>query len=289
MNTETYSTTKQLLINAELPASTRTYKCVSHQQVIDCTLEAIDKAGMVLSKELYSSSKEGKVATGKYIIKSVADDEMQLQIAWLNSYNKTKRLTYGVGGEVRICMNGIISADMGFFKKKHQGGIQEFTPLAIVEYVKKAQDVFLSLQEEREKMKQILLTKRVKAEILGRMFADNEIIESTQLNIIKREMEHPSHDYGAPNSMWEIYNFVTYSLRQLHPSLWMNSHLAAHSFFSNEAGIIVNKPQPVLVLANGEEVPENQMNIFDVIEEVETEQLPIITADIETTKYEDLM
>ena len=102
METKTYSTTKQLLISAELPATTRTYKCIPHQQVIDCTLEAIDKAGLVLSSERYSSSKEGKIATGRYAIKSVADNEMQLQIAWLNSYNKTKRLTYGIGAQVFI-------------------------------------------------------------------------------------------------------------------------------------------------------------------------------------------
>ena len=56
---ETYSTTKQLLISAEVPASTKSYKAVPHQQVIDCTLEALDKAGLILSSERYSSSKEG--------------------------------------------------------------------------------------------------------------------------------------------------------------------------------------------------------------------------------------
>ena len=261
METKTYSTTKQLLISATLPESTKTYKCIPHQQVIDCTLEAIDKAGLVLAKEMYSSSKEGQIATGKYTIKSVADDEMQLQIAWLNSYNKTKRLTYGVGAEVRICLNGMVSADMGFFRKKHQGEIQEFTPLAIIEYVKQAEEVFKRLQNEREKMKQVQLTKRVIAELLGRAVVEEEFITTTQLNIVKREMEHPTHDYGAPNSMWEVYNFCSFAMRELHPSLWMNSHLKAHSFFTTEAGLVV--PTPITINV-GEEVPANQMNIYDV-------------------------
>ena len=279
METKTYSTTKQLLISASVPADTRTYRAVPHQQVIDCTLEAIDKAGLVLSSETYSSSKEGNIAVGKYTIKSVADDEMQLQIAWLNSYNKTKRLTYGVGAQVFICQNGMVSADMGFFRKKHQGGIQEFTPLAIVEYVKQAEEVFKKLQDEREKMKQVQLTKRVIAELMGRAVMEEEFITTTQLNIVKHEMEHPTHDYGAPNSMWEVYNFCSFAMKELHPSLWMNAHLKAHSFFTRESGIIV-PAEKVLILANGEEEAPNQVNMFEVPGFVESSDPIDVNAEV---------
>jgi len=265
MEPKTYNVTKQLLLNTALPESTKTYKCVPHKQVIDCTLEAIDKAGLVLSSETYSSAKNGQVATGKYTIKSVADDEMQLQIAWLNSYNKSKRLTYGIGAQVFICQNGMVSADMGYFKKKHQGEIQEFTPVAIVEYVKQAQEVFERLQNEREKMKQVQLTRRVIAELLGRAVMEEGFITTTQLNIVKHELDHPTHDYGAPNSMWEVYQFCSYSMKELHPSLWMGSHLKAHSFFTAESGIIVPSKQ-ILVMSDGEEVPANQVSMYDVPE-----------------------
>lgn len=262
MDKKTYSITKQLLIGTEIPNSTKTYKAVPHKQVIDCTLEAIDKAGLVLSSEAYSASANGNVAIGKYTIKSVADNEMQLQIAWLNSYNKTKRLTYGIGVQVFICQNGMISADMGFFRKKHQGEIQEFTPLAINEYIKRAEEMFKNLQDEREKMKQVQLTKRVIAELLGRAVVEEEFITTTQLNIIKREMDHPTHDYGCPNSMWEIYNFCSFSMKELHPSLWMHSHLAAHSFFTRESGIII--PKETVAVAIGEAVAPNQVSMLDV-------------------------
>lgn len=236
---ETYNTTRELLINTELPALTRTYSPVAHERVMDLTLNAISNAGFILDKEMYSSAKEGNVATGRYTIKSVHDDEMQLQIAWLNSYDKSKRLTWGVGVSVFICLNGMVSADMGYFKKKHQGEIQEYTPKTITEYVKRAEDTFITLQQERESMKQVEISKRISAELLGRAVIENEFITTTQLNIIKKELEHPTHDYGAPNSMWELYQFCTYSLKYIHPSLWMNNHLEAHSFFTTEAGLII--------------------------------------------------
>jgi hypothetical protein len=236
---DNYTTTKQLLINTQLPAITRTYSPFSHEKVMDLTLNAISNAGFILENETYAASK-GLVATGKYTIKSVADSEMQLQIAWLNSYDKSKRLTWGVGSIVRICLNGMISADMGAFKKKHQGEIQEFTPKAITEYVKRAEDVFLNLQQERESMKQIEVSQRTISTLIGQMFLEEDFITTTQLNIIKRELESPTHDYGADGSLWQLYNFATFSLKGIHPSLWMKNHLDCHKFFTTEAGILIN-------------------------------------------------
>lgn len=254
----TYNTTKELILQAELPEISRTYIPVPHKQVIDLTLEALDKNGYSLARETYSTAKEGKIATGKYIINNISDPEMQLQVAWLNSYDKSKKLTWGIGVEVRICQNGVISADMGSFKKKHQGEINSFTPQAITEYLKRASNTFETIQKQREEMKQIEINKRVQAELIGRLYLEEEIINSTQLNIIKNELKHPSFDYNCEGSMWELYNHITLSLRELHPSNWMKAHMKAHSFFVNEAGILVTPGFNLNQLQ-----PANQLELFE--------------------------
>lgn len=235
-----YNVTKNILLNAEIPQQTKTYKPISHQQLIDLTLESIHSAGFELENELYSAAREGNVANGKYTIKNVADSEMQLQIGWQNSYDKSLTLKFAIGTRILVCSNGCVSGDYGAFKKKHQGDIQEFTPQAITEYIKHAGEAFEKMQKEREAMKNIELSKRVKAELIGRMIIEEEFIQSSQLNMIEREMKMPTHDYGAPNSMWELYNFTTFAMKETHPSLWMNSHIAAHNFFVNESGILVS-------------------------------------------------
>src|SRR5688572_11394534 len=106
MEKVTYTSTKQALIGATIPTESRTYKPFSHGNVIDLTLEAINKAGFTLDKESYMACKGNNVAIRKYTIGNVSDPEMQLQISWLNSYDKSKRLTWGIGGQVRICLNG---------------------------------------------------------------------------------------------------------------------------------------------------------------------------------------
>jgi hypothetical protein len=239
MTDSTYSMTKGILLNAELPQQTRTYKPISHQQLMDLTLESIYQAGFELDQETYSGAKDGQIGNGRYTIKNIADSEMQLQIGWQNSYDKSLSLKFAIGTRIFICQNGCVSGDFGTFKKKHKGDVQEFAPSAITEYIKRSGDVFTKMQKDRENMKQIEVSKRTSAELIGRMYLEEEIIQNTQLNIIKREMDNPSFDYGATGSMWELYNHTTLAMKELHPSLWMNSHMKAHSFFVNESGIIV--------------------------------------------------
>lgn len=239
MTTNNFSISKGLLIDTELPQQTRTYKPISHQQLIDLTLESIYQAGFELDNEVYAAARDGKVGNGRYSIKNVADSEMQLQIGWQNSYDKSMSLKFAIGTRIMICSNGCVSGDFGAFKKKHVGTVQQFTPSAITEYIKRAGDVFQQIQRDRDGMKQIEVTKRTSAELIGRLFLEEDVITSTQLNIIKREMDNPSFDYGAPGSMWELYNHTTLSLKESHPSLWMDSHMNAHSFFVNASGLLV--------------------------------------------------
>ena len=113
------------------------------------------------------------------------------------------------------------------------------------------------MQVERETMKNIDLDKRAQAELIGRMYIEEQFIESTQFNIIKRDFDKPTHDYNASNSLWELYQFTTFSMKQVHPSLWMNNHIDAHSFFTGAADIITSKRELVMPTVN-------QLELFEV-------------------------
>lgn len=228
-----YNTTKDLLLSTDIPTQTRTYKPISHGQLIDLTLGSIDRAGFKLDKEMYSAAREGNIANGRFTISNVADKEMQLEIGWQNSYDKTLSLKFAIGTRIFICQNGCVSGDFGTFKKKHKGDVQEFTPSAISDYIKQAGEVFVQMQREREQMKQYEVDKRLRAELIGTMMLEQSFIQSTQINILAREVQSPTHDYGAPDSMWELYNYTTFAMKETHPSNWMNNHIDAHKFFTS--------------------------------------------------------
>jgi len=251
---ENYNTTKKILLDAELPQQTKTYKPISHLELMDLTLNSINQAGFILDKELYTSARNGNVANGKFTIKNIADNEMQLQIGWQNSYDKSLSLKFAIGTKIFICSNGCVSGDYGSFKKKHQGEIQNFTPQAITEYIMNAGEAFVKMQKERDTMKEIELDRRIQAELIGRMIIEQKFIESTQLNIIRKELNNPTHDYGYPNSLWELYQYTTFSMKEIHPSLWMNSHIDAHSFFVETSNTFTKKQEIIFPVVNNLEL-----------------------------------
>jgi len=236
-----YNTTKQTLLNAPVPQQTRTYKPVSHAQLMDLTMRGIEQAGFTLDREMYSAARDGAIANGRFTIRNVMDKEMQLEVGWQNSYDKSLTLKFAIGTRIMICQNGCVSGDYGAFKKKHVGEIQIFAPHAITEYIKGAGEVFRKMQEQRDRMKEIEVSRRVQAELIGRMLLEEQFIQSTQVNIISREINKPTFDYGAPGSMWELYQFTTQSMREVHPTLWMDNHIKAHNFFVNECGSLIGE------------------------------------------------
>lgn len=227
-----YNVTKDIILATELPQQTRSYKPVSHQSLIDLTMEGLDKAGFTLDKELYTSANGGKLATARYTITNVADNEMQLQLGWQNSYDKTASLKLAIGVNVLICQNGCVHGDFGSFKKKHVGDIQTLTPEKFKDFILGAGDVFQTIQQDRDLLKNIYMSDRVKAELLGRMFIEDEIIGAHQLSIIKKELQAPTYDYNAKDSAWELYQYCTYAAIHEHPIKYFKTHADLHTFFT---------------------------------------------------------
>ena len=233
-NKTMYTTTREELYTSPLPEETKSYKPIENRRLIETTLESIDKAGFNLKSEIYTAARESQQSNGRYVIGNVGDSEMSLQIGWQNSYNKTLSLKFCLGSYIFICENGAVHGDMGHFKKKHSGEIQNFTPQAISDYISQASDSFVKMQKDRDEMKKIEMNKDVQSTILGYMFFQKELMSITQLGIIKREMDRPTYNYNADDSLWQLYNNVTVSYKNSHPSLWMKQHMDLHNFINNE-------------------------------------------------------
>jgi hypothetical protein len=70
-----------------------------------------------------------------------------------------------------------------------------------------------------------------KAEFAGRMFIEDELVNSTQLSILKKEINF-SENFKDENVRC-FYNHVTEALKKTHPSQVMSSHLEVHKYFEN--------------------------------------------------------
>lgn len=224
---------KQTLLAAKLPRKTDSYSPVSHKQVIEMTMGTLDKLGLKVVDERYLSACDGRQALGLYQIGGFGDKEMGMQIGWNNSYDKKMTLKWAIGGEVFVCGNGSVCGDIGAFKRKHTGSVLTEYGEIVKRYIGDADMHFSKLLRDKEFMKNITCSKRDSAELVGRMFLEEDIITATQLNVIKRELINPTFDYKADGTLWQLYNHCTVALKDAHPLHHMQQHTDVHKFFMN--------------------------------------------------------
>lgn len=226
-----YQIPKGRLFRFPVPPTTRTYKPVSHKSVHKSITDAIKEVGWTVEKEEFFSTNGGLMANARYVIKEVKDEDMALEIGWQNCYNKRFSLKFAIGTHIFICGNGCVSGDMGAFKKRHTSDIAEISPEYIRESIFDAESEFEKLKLLKEEMKMLKVSKAIQAEIIGELFLFEEILKPTQIVTVKEELANPSFDYGAPNSLWELYQHVTNAIKSTHPESWADTHIEAHKYF----------------------------------------------------------
>tara|TARA_R110002074_G_scaffold305818_4_gene476921 strand:- start:437 stop:1981 length:1545 start_codon:yes stop_codon:yes gene_type:complete len=233
------------------------YATVSHGYIIDTVKEELENKGYSINTEEYKCTHNGGVAQGIYYINHGDDPELGLMFAWCNSYDKSTRFKCAVGAHVFVCGNGMMIGDMANYNKKHYGDSAKVKSLVkqhIENQIGTASNYYDMIKHDKDAMKIVCLTENEMMEIMGCVFF-KDIITINQLSITKKQYEKPSYDYNAPlNSLWAVYNHITYSLKTSHPKNWMDQQADLHSF-------IVNNYLPKKVVLD-----PNQMNISDVID-----------------------
>lgn len=273
MPTKIKECTKQHLFDVALPNQTSTYTVISHKSVIDLSIECLENAGFKINQEHYRCTGNGNIAQGVYRLTFMDDPELSMMFAWSNSYNKQMRFKCGIGAYINQTGSSMVCGDMGSWARKHTGTADTETEETIKEQIKDANMYYKQLVRDKESMKEIHISKRQQAQLLGILFAEHEILTTEQASIIRQQMSRPSFKYGNPDSLWAFYNHVTIALQQSHPKTWMEDQRVLHWFISD-----------AFKFDKAEEVPEvdpDQVDLEDMIAEVEAEDETTVTEDTE--------
>ncbi len=232
MPVKTLFTTREAVIHAPLPNHGGKYTVIPHEFVINKAKDELTNNGFVIKHELYKTTSSGEVAQGIYHLDHKQDPDMGMMFAWSNSYDKSIRFKCAIGAHVFVCMNGVVSGNMANYARKHTGSADQEAHDMIQYQISKAGEYFNQLVADKELLKEQLITKKVKAELIGRLFLEEEVITLTQLGIIQREMVKPSFMYeGDPDSAWMLYNHVTNALKESHPKHYLDDHQKVHNLF----------------------------------------------------------
>tara|TARA_R110000744_G_scaffold60794_4_gene125822 strand:- start:26982 stop:27809 length:828 start_codon:yes stop_codon:yes gene_type:complete len=266
-------TTKTYLENAELPEHNESYAVIPHIDVIENTTNMLNAAGFTITEEIYRANANANVAQGIYHIKPtnshdidvINETEIGMMFGWTNSYDKSTRFQCAIGGYVMVCSNGMVAGDMMSYSRKHTGSAAQEIKMQIANQIKNAEKHYKVILKDRDALKIVSLDIKKQSELLGRLYIEKKIINSTQINIIKREMEEPSYNYNVDKtSAWHFYNNVTHALKETHPRDWMRKTQTFHDF-------IIADLKGQMGIKYNDTVDPNQSDLFSMVEILEND------------------
>lgn len=254
---KTEFTSEQRIRTASLPNHGKTYTVIPHGYLIDETRKELLAEGFQISKEIYKTNLDSQVAQAIYHLNYGSDSDMGLMFAWSNSYNKMMSFKCAVGAQVFVCMNGMVAGNLSNYTRRHTGNALQEATNTIKLQISKAKQFYDQLVKDKDMLKGITLTKSEQASIVGQLLIEQEVLTLTQVGVVKREIETPSHVYNAPaDSAWTLYNHITLALKDSHPMTYIADHEKLHNFFVDQYGLVKKYVQPELTFV--EEVKEEE-------------------------------
>lgn len=217
------------LRSVEVPATTRTYTPISHEQLVNEVREKLDKAGLQIKNEYFSENRNGKQMFGNFTV--TADNEMDMNIGFRNSYDKSMQLGLVAGTRVIVCSNLMFAGD---FKTvmMHRGEVAKALSKEVEAAVQSLEDNYGSIRRDSDRMKEVQVDKYKIAEIVGEMLMYEELITNTQVKIIKNELDLKTN--FSDETIWDIYNHTTEALKVSPVNQVIDNHIGVHQYFMSK-------------------------------------------------------
>jgi len=259
--------TRSFLEQVPIPNHGGRYTPISHKSIIDKSLATIVGKGFNVQEELYASSYSGNVAMGKILLDYGTDPDLKMMFVWGNSYDKSTRFKCGIGAYVAKTNTYVFAGHLSNFARKHTGNADQLAVEMIETQLNQANIFYNYLCSSKNLMIQKELTLKQMSEIIGVLFIGEEVLNKEQVSQIKDMLcgKVKLFDEYSENNLWNFYNIIGIALRTSHPKTWFEDQSRVHAYIMNN---IVHTVAPLNISPQieQEQVPENQMNIFDIIE-----------------------
>ena len=223
------------LFAAPVPSPTQSYSPVPHRDIIEKVQEECDKRGFIIESKQYWTGRYEQQMTGKFNIKVAGDEELGTTIMFRSSYDKTLSLGFAAGGNVWICTNGQVAGDITLVRR-HTGSIVNEIHDKIETSLDQLEAQYKKLSTQNGLMKNIIMTKQDMAKLAGQMFIEQELITSTQLNIIKKEIYNSEHFKNE--TLWDMYNHTTEAYKKSTAYSFIDNHKNLHQFVEAEFELV---------------------------------------------------
>lgn len=229
--------TEQQVYDVPVPEATKSYSPVPHQFVSETLQNVLSKYGVGVRKKHFATNSSGTQLVARFDLDQVTKDRtLGYRICFQNSYDKSMSVGFHKSAVVLVCDNGMMVevSNMGQYRRKHTGNVQQILTKKIKHTLKGFPELMKQTVRDAEAMKQIKVDRTAAAELCGRMFIEHELINTVQLNVIKKELETPSYKAFAEPTLWSLYNHMTHSIKEAHPTKYVQQHQSIHKFVKEQ-------------------------------------------------------
>jgi hypothetical protein len=212
-----WSNTIDCILDVPVPPDTDSYTAIPHSVFLNEIKDELTNRGYDIKDERYLTSDGCQVITGVYKVASDIDSEMAPAITFVNSYNKKRTASIRASAMVLVCTNGMCGmVENGSYVRKHTGNALEDFREHIQLVINGLDKEFERLVANKEEMKNIILDKAKKAQLLGDMLME-KMITPRQLSELMKEIRKSKYPGFRNDTLWAFYNHVTEALKDSHP------------------------------------------------------------------------
>jgi len=218
--------------DAIVPSLTDTYSPVAHSELIYLLEKQLNADGYEVVNNTVQQSHNGEQIAGTMKLHKdtgIAGEGLSQTLAYQNSYNKRLPIRIVSGGVVWICGNGMIVGDIITFRK-HTGEVFPALKELIAISINRMEEDYAKTQKDIQIMKETDLTTTLAAELVGRMFVEERILNSNEVNEVARQLRNPRFEEFKDKSLWSLYNHATWALKDAAPDRSMTTLKKLHEF-----------------------------------------------------------
>lgn len=239
-----WTTRKEEISNIPLPQETNTYKPIAHSVFVTELERKIQEKGLEICNQKFLTTGNGQVLTGEYhICPKNEDKDMGLGFSFANSYNKQIKVEILAGAYIKVCSNGMYGSAVRY-SKKHTGDVVQQLEDKINFALDQSERYFEYLINQKNRLKEIEVSKKVIAELVGDLYLNDNTITATQLSIIKNEMSFSSN--FKEKTAYSVYNWVTEAFKSTHPTIYTKNHAKLNDYFVDRFNLPIFELNPIL-------------------------------------------
>ena len=196
-------------------AATSSFRPLEHYEALDAVTKAMADVSLIvdhspegdLRKRFTVADKQAKMAAVLPLVNPI-DEFCRMQVAILNSWNKTLAMRVGFGAEVFVCCNGSVFASE-VIGRKHTTNILADLPHLLNQALSKVNEYADHQRRFFARLREVELSDVTANDFIVRAAIDHGCVTEGEIVHVVRQWRDPAHDEFKPRTAWSLHNAFT--------------------------------------------------------------------------------